>query len=87
MPSPKDVTKAINLFEEVIASTHYGLLDRFEDVFDESNQNNKEIIWAIQYGSDKNYNGSGNPIHTQFGFNITALYPACSPSTSRSTPR
>lgn len=72
---PEDVTTAIKLFEEVIASTHYGLLDRFEDVFDESNQNNKEIIWAIQYGSDKNYNGSGNPIHTQFGFNITALYP------------
>lgn len=70
-----DLERAIALFEEVIASKHYGLLERFGDVFDEGNQNNREVIWAIQYGSDKNYNGSGNPIHTQFGFNITALYP------------
>lgn len=70
-----DLDKSIELFESVIASEHYQLLPNFADVFDEDNQGNIEIIWAIQYGSDKNYNGSGNPQHTMFGFNITALYP------------
>ena len=72
---PDDLDKSIALFESVIASEHYQLLPSFADVFDEDNQNNIEIIWAVQYGSDKNYNGSGNPQHTMFGFNITALYP------------
>lgn len=70
-----DLTNAISNLESVILSDHYTLLPRFADVFSEDNQNNNEIIWAIQYGSDKNYNGGGNPQHTQFGFNLTALYP------------
>jgi hypothetical protein len=71
----KDLSNAISMFESVIGSSHYKLQTRFADVFSEDNQNNNEIIWAIQYGSDKNFNGSGNPIASQFGFNITALYP------------
>ncbi len=71
----EDLKNAIDNFESVISSDHYQLLTRFSDVFSEDNQNNAEIIWAIQYGTDKNFNGSGNPQHTQFGFNITALYP------------
>ena len=70
-----DTGKAIELFESVITSTHYRLLPSYANVFDENNQNNAEVIWAIQYGDDKNFNGSGNPQHTQLGFNITALYP------------
>jgi len=70
-----DITNAIDNFESVISSTHYTLLPRFSDVFNEDNQNNNEVIWAIQYGSDKNFIGDGNPQHTQFGFNLTALYP------------
>ena len=73
--SSGDVSNAISNFESVISSTHYRLLPRFADVFSEDNQNNNEVIWAIQYGSDKNFNGGGNPQHAQFGFNITALYP------------
>lgn len=72
---PEDLKNAIDNLESVISSDHYQLLTRFSDVFSEDNQNNAEIIWAIQYGTDKNFNGSGNPQHTQFGFNITALYP------------
>lgn len=71
----KDLENAIKLFEEVIASKHYALQPRFADVFSEDNQNNNEVIWAIQYSADKNFNGAGNPIHAQFGFNLTALYP------------
>lgn len=72
---PEDLKNAISHFEYVISSDHYKLLTKFSDVFSEDNQNNTEIIWALQYGTDKNFNGSGNPQHTQFGFNITALYP------------
>lgn len=70
-----DVDKAIVLFDQVIVSGNHYLLDKFADVFSEDNQGNAEIIWAIQYGSDKNYNGSGNPVAAQYGINITALYP------------
>ncbi len=70
-----DVDNAIAMFESITSSSSYSLLDSFTSVFDEDNQANKEVIWAIQYGSDKNYLGSGNSIHAQFGFNITSLYP------------
>ena len=33
------------------------------------------MIWAIQYGKDKNYIGGGNPQQSLFGFNIVALEP------------
>ena len=72
---PDDVDNAIGYFESVISSEYFQLLPNFADVFKEDNQNNVEVIWALQYGSDKNYNGSGNPQHTILGFNITALYP------------
>lgn len=72
---PDDLATAISNFESVIASSHYRLLPKFSDVFNEDNQNNEEVIWAIQYGSDKNYNGGGNPQNSMFGFNVTALYP------------
>src|SRR5690606_24797672 len=45
-------------------------------VYDESNQNNSEVIWAIQYGTDRNFQGGGNPQHALFGFNVVALEPA-----------
>ncbi len=70
-----DAKRAIANFESIINMKEYKLLDKYANVFSEDNQNNEEIIWAIQYGSDKNFNGGGNPQHTQFGFNITALYP------------
>ena len=72
---PDDATDAAKLFESVIESPEYALLPSFADVFNEENQNNDEIIWAIQYGSDKNFYGGGNSMHTQFGFNICGLYP------------
>ena len=70
-----DLNNAIINFEQIISQNNYSLLSRFADVFDEDNQNNQEVIWAIQYGKDKNYIGSGNPQQAQFGFNIVGLYP------------
>ena len=71
----KDLDNSIKMFESVISSSDYKLLPTFAEVFDESNQGNKEIIWSIQYGSDKNFDGGGNWMHTQFGFNLLGLYP------------
>ena len=70
-----DLNNAIINFEQIISQNNYNLLNRFADVFDEDNQNNQEVIWAIQYGKDKNYIGGGNPQQAQFGFNIVGLYP------------
>ena len=72
-----DFSNAASTLDELIeAPSHpYSLLASYGDVYDENNQNNSEVIWAIQYGSDKNYIGNGNPQQSQFGFNITALEP------------
>ncbi len=71
----EDFENAAIAFENVILKSGHELLPSFERVFDENNQNNNEVIWAIQYGANKNYYGSGNTQQTLFGFNITALNP------------
>lgn len=71
----KDFEKAAAYFDTIIKEGSYSLLADYASVYDENNQNNKEVIWSIQYGSDKNYVGGGNPQHAMFGFNITALEP------------
>ncbi|HJH72176.1 MAG TPA: RagB/SusD family nutrient uptake outer membrane protein [Bacteroidaceae bacterium] len=72
-----DFSDAAECFEEIINDPNktYYMLPKFSDVFDENNQGNSEIIWAIQYGEDKMYAGSGNPQQALFGFNITAVLP------------
>lgn len=72
-----DFAKAAASLDEVIvqAKGSYYLFDNYKDAYDETKQNNAEVIWAIQYGTDKNFNGSGNPQQSLFGFNIIALEP------------
>ncbi len=70
-----DFKDAAQNFNSLIQSTQYRLLGSYASVYDENNQNNSEVIWAIQYGTDKNYVGGGNPQQQLFGFNITALEP------------
>lgn len=71
-----DFSKAVECFDWIIDSQQeYQLLDDYASVYDENNQNNKEVIWAIQYGNDKNFIGGGNPQQQLFGFNIVALEP------------
>lgn len=72
---PTDFTDAASTFEKMITSSAHKLLGKFADVFNENNQNNAEVIWAIQYGTDKNYVGGGNPQQAMFGFNVIALEP------------
>ncbi len=73
--SGEDFNDAAKTFDVLIEGSDYELQDSFEALFDEEKQGNKEIIWAIQYGLDKNYRGNGNPQQSMFGFNITALEP------------
>jgi len=72
-----DFDEAAKLLDQVIfeSDNNYALLSAYSDVFDETNQNNAEVIWAIQYGTDKEYAGGGNPQQSLFGINLTALEP------------
>lgn len=72
-----DFNNAAKNFDLIIddAAKPYELLPNFASVFDENNQNNREVIFAIQYSSDRNYNGSGNPLQSMFGFCLTCFYP------------
>jgi len=71
-----DFTKAAALFDSIREQGDYRLLSSYASVYDESNQHNSEVIWAIQYGSDRNFQGGGNPQQALFGFNVVALEPA-----------
>lgn len=72
-----DFSNAARTFDSLIENpaSGYALQTSYAALFDENNQANSEVIWAIQYGTDKNYKGDGNPQQSQFGFNITALEP------------
>ncbi|MBK9510545.1 MAG: RagB/SusD family nutrient uptake outer membrane protein [Cytophagaceae bacterium] len=70
-----DFSKAATLSESVIKNYGFKLLDDFASVFDENNQKNSEIVFAVQYTSDLltnltnntgNVNG-GNNLHLFFG--------------------
>src|SRR5690606_37877913 len=71
-----DFAQAAALFDGIINQGSYRLLSSYASVYDENNQNNSEVIWAIQYGADRDFQGGGNPQQAQFGFNIVALEPA-----------
>lgn len=72
-----DFSTAAAYFDMIIEDQqkNYDLLPVFADVFDENKQNNKEVIFAVQYTLDKNFNGGGNPLQSMFGFCVTCFYP------------
>lgn len=70
-----DFNRAANLFDGIVLNSAYTLLGDYASVYDENNQNNSEVIWAIQYGVDRNFQGGGNPQQASFGFNVVALEP------------
>ena len=53
--------KALTLFNEVIASNQYQLLSTYPSVFAYDNENNKEVIFDVQFMSSSN--GAGFPSH------------------------
>jgi starch-binding outer membrane protein, SusD/RagB family len=76
----KDWANAGIAADDVINSKKYQLFENFRDVFLPSNDNGKEIVFAVQHsindGSPLNYNGSigdrlappGGPRYPQYGF-------------------
>lgn len=73
--SPDDFTKAATLSQSVISNYGFSLLPDFASVFDENNQKNPEVVFAVQYTSDPLTNltnntgavNGGNNLHLFFG--------------------
>lgn len=66
-----DYANAATLCNNVIANYGFKLLPDFASVFDQSNQINDEVIFAVQYTQDPLTNGfvdnQGNKLHLYFG--------------------
>jgi starch-binding outer membrane protein, SusD/RagB family len=72
-----DLQKAVTYLTDVVSGTHgFSLLPDFASVFDETNQLNNEVVWAVQYtndpatntpAADNNGNTGGNNLHLFFG--------------------
>ncbi|MFT4032021.1 MAG: RagB/SusD family nutrient uptake outer membrane protein [Siphonobacter sp.] len=61
-----DYSKAATYASNVINNYSYSLQSDFASVYDQSNQQNSEIIFAVQYSSDVLSNGNGNLTHLFF---------------------
>lgn len=61
-----DFSDAAALAEHVINDYDFQLLDSWKDVFDINNQQNKEVVWSVQYTKDLMLNGGGNHAHLYF---------------------
>jgi hypothetical protein len=61
-----DFQRAYQLAEGVINNYDFRLLDTFGDVFAFDNQQNAEVVWAVQYDQNQLINGGGNNFHLYF---------------------
>lgn len=61
-----DFSRAAALASDVINNYHHVLLDDFADVFDHDNEQNDEIIWAVNNSEDPILNGIGNQSHMHY---------------------
>lgn len=57
-----DFEQAAQFTEELINSSYYALLPSFAEVFQPGNELNREIIFAVQYGTQPGFNGNGQNI-------------------------
>ena len=62
-----DYAKAATLSSNVINNYGFKLLPDFASVFDENNQINDEVVFAVQFTTDPLTNGGGNNLHLLFG--------------------
>jgi starch-binding outer membrane protein, SusD/RagB family len=73
--SPDDFQKAADLCNNIITKYNFRMLDDFAAVHDENNQQNAEVVYAVQYTTDMLTNltnvggegGGGNNLHLFFG--------------------
>src|SRR5690606_26086662 len=68
-----DFAKAASLATEVIGSGEYQLLDTFGEVFQQGNEENNEILFAVQYSANTVLNGDGKDAHSLFGQGVDGL--------------
>lgn len=61
-----DFQQAANLASEVINDYDHRLLESTEKVFDLDNEQNDEVVWAVQYSQEPLLNGPGNRSHVMF---------------------
>jgi len=69
-----DFAKAAALCKTVTTSYGYKLLDDFASVFDENNQVNSEVVFAVQYTSDPLTNLTNNTGATNGGNNLHLFF-------------
>jgi hypothetical protein len=67
----KDYTNAETQLQAVVNSGKHGLLTRPQDVFAVNNENNKEIIFSVQFTSGVNGNSEGSIMFQQFSPSAT----------------
>ncbi|PPL01671.1 Starch-binding associating with outer membrane [Parapedobacter indicus] len=68
-----DFAKAASIATDVINSGQYQLLDTFGEVFQQGNEENNEILFAVQYSVNTVLNGDGNDAHSLFGQGVDGL--------------
>lgn len=68
-----DFERAASNATAVINSGQYELLDTFEDVFRQGNEENNEILFSVQYSANTVLNGDGNDAHSLFGAGVDGL--------------
>lgn len=56
-------TEAKSLADDVIAKSGRSLLTDYKSVFEVTNENNNEILWAVQFTSNLPYNTDGQHMH------------------------
>lgn len=57
-----DFARSEGLFTNVIADYGFALLSSFDQLWDQDNQRNSEVIWAVQYSNDIILNGGTNGV-------------------------
>jgi hypothetical protein len=55
--------EAKTLADDVIANSGKSLLSDYKSIFDVNNENNNEILWAVQFTSNLPYNTDGQHMH------------------------
>lgn len=63
-----DFSNAAKLADEVIFESDRSLVDNFQDLWEESNEENEEVIFSVQYSTDLSTIGKGNDQRKWFGF-------------------
>ena len=60
---PGDLARAADAARRVIDSGQYQMLPSYESIFVPGNERNREVVFAVRYGSDPLSNGEGNQWH------------------------